>query len=129
MEIEESIKSYFENLSNGDYDKLIELFDSEAIVFSPLYGKKLAKEFYKELLEDSGEGSKVELFQAFVEDGSGKGAGNFKYSWILKDGSGSSFEGVDLFEFNDKGKITQVKIIYDTYGTREGFNKMKEAEV
>jgi murein tripeptide amidase MpaA len=33
------------------------------------------------------------------------------YNWILKNGKKSSFEGVDLFEFDKTGKIKQVKII------------------
>ncbi len=129
MEIKRLIKEYFENLSKGNYEKLMELFDGEAVVFSPLYGKKLAKDFYKELLEDSGKESKVELIQAFVSADNNKGAGNFRYEWTLKDSAKSSFEGVDLFEFNEDKKITQVKIIYDTFGTREGFNKLKEKEI
>ena len=119
---EEIIKKYFESLSNGDYKSLIQLFDSEAIVFSPLYGKRLAKDFYKELIEDSDENSKVDLITAFVKGS--KGAGHFEYSWILKNKKKSSFEGVDLFEFNEEGKIKQIKIIYDTFRTRENFNKM-----
>lgn len=53
-------------------------------------------------------------------------SGYFEYSWVLKNKKKSSFEGVDLFEFNEKGKIKQIKIIYDTYGTRENFEEMKE---
>ena len=121
---EEIIKKYFENLSNGDYESLIQLFDSEAVVFSPLYGKLLAREFYKKLIGDSNKDSKVDLITAFVKDN--KGAGHFEYAWILKNGKKSFFQGVDLFEFDKKGKIKQIKIIYDTYGTRENFNKMKE---
>ncbi|MCK4553053.1 nuclear transport factor 2 family protein [Candidatus Pacearchaeota archaeon] len=123
---EEIIKKYFENLSNGDYESLIQLFDSEAVVFSPLYGKMLAKDFYKKLLEDSDGKSNVELIKSFVDKDALKGAGNFRYNWTLKDGTQSSFEGVDLFEFNENGKIKQIKIIYDTFGTRENFNKIKE---
>ena len=123
--MKEIINKYFEYLSKGDYSNLIKLFDSKAVVFSPLYGKKLAKDFYKELIEDSDNSSNVELIKAFTDNSERKGAGNFRYSWTLKDGTESFFEGVDLFEFNSDGKIKQVKIIYDTYGTREGFEKMK----
>ncbi len=123
---QETIKKYFENLSNGNYESLIELFDNEAIVFSPLYGKRSAKEFYKELIEDSDESSEVKLLVTF-SDGD-KGAGHFEYSWVLKNGDKSSFQGVDLFKFNDQGKIVEIRIIYDTYGTRENFEKMKEGE-
>jgi len=125
-EIKEIIKKYFECLSNGDYENLMNLFDSKAMVNSPLYGKVNAKEFYKQLIADSNENSEVILLHAFVDESAKKGAGNFKYDWTLKDGNASSFEGVDVFEFNDDGKIKQVKIIYDTFGTREGFDKMKE---
>jgi len=125
MEIKESIKKYFESLSNGDYEKLMKLFDSDSVVFSPLYGKISAKDFYRQLIDDSEENSSVVLLHAFVDEKTKKGAGNFRYDWTLKNGSNSSFEGVDLFEFNKDRKIKQVKIIYDTFGIREGFYKMK----
>ena len=123
MNNKEKISKYFENLSNGNYSDLMKLFEEGAIVFSPLYGKRLAKEFYKELIGDSNSSSTVDLIHAFIEGN--KGAGNFKYSWTLKNGSKSSFEGVDLFEFSNEGKIKQIKIIYDTFGTRNNFVKMK----
>ncbi len=124
---EEIIKKYFENLSNGNYGALMNLFGDESIVFSPLYGKKPAKEFYKELIEDSDKNSEVKLITAFVNEN--KGAGHFEYSWILKNGKKSSFQGVDLFKFDDEEKIVEVKIIYDTYGTRENFEKMKNKKI
>ena len=122
----EVIKKYFENLSKGNYKKLINLFSERAIVYSPLYGKKEATGFYKELIEDSNESSKVELIESFVNKDILTGAGNFKYSWTLKNGKNCSFEGVDLFKFNKDGKIVQVKIIYDTSCIRNDFEKMKK---
>lgn len=125
MEEKEIIKTYFETLEQGDYEKLMELFDDKAIAKSPLYGKLSVKKFYKKLLEDTGN-SKIDLLHIFVNKEKNNGAGHFRYNWILKDNSNSSFEGVDVFNFNNKGKIQQITIIYDTYGTRESFNKMKE---
>ena len=55
--VDEIIKKYFESLSKGDYETLMDLFKDGAIVFSPLYGKKLAKDFYRELIDDSDEDS------------------------------------------------------------------------
>jgi len=122
--MEETIKKYFKNLEDGNYVDLMELFDDDAIVFSPLYGKRDARSFYKELIEDSSE-SKIKVVQIFINKENLSGAGNFIYKWTIKSGAKSSFEGVDLFKFNKKGKIKQVKIIYDTKGTRESFEEMK----
>jgi len=124
MEIKKTIINYFKNLENGNYNSLMKLFDNQAIVLSPLYGKRDAKSFYKELIEDSLK-SKIRVVQIFVNENALSGAGNFIYEWVIKSGAKSSFEGVDLFEFNKEGKIKQVRIIYDTKGTRESFERMK----
>jgi hypothetical protein len=120
------ISEYFENLSNGNYNALIALFKDGATVNSPLYGKTKAVKFYKELLDDSDKKSSVKLLNAFVR-GNNKnvGAGQFEYAWTLKNGKQSNFMGVDVFRFSNN-KISEVTIIYDTYGTRENFNKLKE---
>ena len=120
------IKEYFTNLSNGNYEELIKLFSEDCVVYSPLYGKRDVKSFYRELIDDSDEDSKVELVESFVNVENLTGAGNFKYSWILKNGKSDSFEGVDLFKFQEDGKIIQVKIIYDTSGVRSDFEEMKK---
>jgi hypothetical protein len=36
------------------------------------------------------------------------------YDWVLKDGTPTYFECVDIFQFAQDGKIKQVSIIYDT---------------
>ena len=52
-------------------------------------------------------------------------AGHFKYDWILKNGEKTFFECVDIFKFDEKGKISELTIIYDTSKIKNSFDKMK----
>ncbi len=47
------------------------------------------------------------------------GAGHFRYDWIMKSDTPTSFECVDVFRFAADGKIKQLTIIYGTYKTRQ----------
>lgn len=126
MEIEETIKLYIRALEKGSYEAITKLFAEDAIVNSPLYGKVKASEFYKELFKDTTK-SKITLLNIFVSKSNrGIGAGHFRYDWILKDRTPTSFECVDVFQFANDGKIKQLTIIYDTYKTRQAFEKIKK---
>ncbi len=126
MEIEETIKLYIRALEKGSYEAITKLFTEDAIVTSPLYGKIKASEFYKELFKDTTK-SKITLLNIFVSKSNRCiGAGHFRYDWILKDRTPTSFECVDVFQFANAGKIKQLTIIYDTYKTRQAFEKIRK---
>jgi hypothetical protein len=126
MEIEETIKLYIRALEKGSYETITKLFTEDAIVTSPLYGKIKASEFYKALFKDTTK-SKITLLNIFVSKSNRDvGAGHFRYDWILKDRTPTSFECVDVFQFANDGKIKQLTIIYDTYKTRQAFEKIKK---
>ncbi|NIO23159.1 MAG: nuclear transport factor 2 family protein [Candidatus Aenigmarchaeota archaeon] len=125
MEIEKIIKDYLNALEKGNYEMMIKLFTEDAIVFSPLYGKIKAIDFYRELFKDTSK-SKITLLNILKSDNKSVGAGHFLYDWLLKDGTPTSFECVDVFQFADDGRIKKLTIIYDTSKIRPSFERMKE---
>jgi ketosteroid isomerase-like protein len=125
MQIEKTIKEYLKALEVGSYKNMINLFVKDAVIFSPLYGKIKAIDFYRELFKDTSE-SKITLLNIFKSDNKLVGAGHFRYDWKLKDGTPTSFECVDTFQFAENGKIKQLTIIYDTAKIRPSFEKMKK---
>ena len=125
MEIKETIKEYFKALENGNYDKIEKLFTSDAVVNSPLYGRMKAKDFYMELFRDTSK-SKITLIDILRGENPRVMAGHIRYEWILKDGTPTTFECVDIFQFTDEGKIKTLTIIYDTAKIRTSFEEMKK---
>ncbi len=124
MEPKETIKKYLNALQKSDYEYLINLFASNAIVHSPLYGEVEAKKFYTDLFKDTNK-SVISLKDIFTNEDGSKGVVNFLYDWTLSDGSPVSFDCVDIFKFNSEGKIQELTIIYDTLQTRPKFDKLK----
>jgi hypothetical protein len=124
MQIEKTVKEYLKGLEIGSYENIIKLFSPRAIVNSPLYGKIKAKDFYRKLFKDTSK-SKITLMNIFKSKNPLIAARHFCYDWILKDGTLTSFECVDIFRFNKNGKIVELTIIYDTAKIRPFFEKMK----
>ena len=94
---------------------------------SPLYGKIEASRFYKDLFLDT-KNSKIVLKNIFLgAENPNSAAAHFVYTWVMKDGAVNQFECVDIFEFEPGSKkIVSLKIIYDTYETRQNFEKLHE---
>ena len=122
MEMEKIIKNYFKALEVGSYENMMRLFTEEAIILSPLYGKMKTVDFYRDLFKDTSK-SKITLLNIFKGDTEFIGAGHFLYEWILKEGTSTSFECVDIFRFTEEGRIKQLTIIYDTAKIRPFFKK------
>jgi hypothetical protein len=126
MQIEKTIKSYLNGLEVGSADEIMKLFSPNAVVHSPLYGEIQAKRFYQDLFKDTSK-SKITLMNIFVSQNNPQiAAGHFRYDWILKDGTPTSFECVDVFRFAKDGKIKELTIIYDTSKIRTSFEDMKK---
>ncbi len=125
MNTEQIIKEYFKGLEAGSYNQVIQLFDEHAVIHSPLYGIVDAQSFYQELFKDTNR-SRITLLNVFVSTTAPCAAAHFLYDWVLKDGTPTDFECVDVFEFNPKtNKITSLKIIYDTFKVRPVFTEAK----
>ena len=117
-------KSYIEHLSNGKLEQLLSLFSENAIVVSPIYGKKNYKDFYTQLFADTNY-SKLNIQGIFEDALTGNIALHFIYHWTLRNDSQVNFEVVDILEFNDDKKINALTIIYDTVKSRELVKQLK----
>jgi len=126
MSKESVVRAYFQGLERGNYDDVIKLFAPRAIVYSPLYGKIEATQFYKEIFSDTRR-SQIVLKNTFVNPmNPDVAAAHFVYAWTLKDGMDVRFECVDVFTFAPGSDlIISLTIIYDTYHTRKEFMKSK----
>lgn len=124
MEPEEILTQYLHSLEKGDYEGILELFTQDAVVSSPLYGDIKASQFYRDLLRDTTK-SRITLLNLF-KSMKNVGAAHFLYEWILRDGTVTSFECVDVMDVSDDGKIEHLTIIYDTFEIRNVFEDMKQ---
>lgn len=124
----EICKQYLYALNNGDLKKVLSLFDPDAVIDSPLYGKIPAATFYKALFADTNR-SETRLLNIFnSNNGNSSVALHFHYSWTLKSGKILEFECVDVIDIAlDTKKITKLKIIYDTAPIRADFTESKDS--
>ena len=125
MDINKIANEYLRYLENGDIEKVIDLFDENGIVESPIYGIKKAEEFYRELNNETSN-SELCLKGVFEQNESNNLALYFTYKWTLKNNKKVEFDVVDIIEFNSKNKIKKLKIIYDTVLSRELVTKLKD---
>ena len=121
------IKKYLEALSEGDRRQILTLFSPDAVVHSPLYGLMKATDFYRELFKDTAQ-SQISLQGVLTDmERPDRAAAHFRYHWTLSSGSETSFECLDLFQFDrESNRIKELRIIYDTQKTREDFNEIRE---
>ena len=109
---------YLEYLENNNIEALLSLFSADAIVHSPIYGSKPAKEFYKILGSDTSNSS-LTFINSFENYDTNSFALYFNYEWTLKNGKVVSFDVVDVIQCDAERKIKDLKIIYDTFLTRK----------
>ncbi|MFV9550730.1 nuclear transport factor 2 family protein [Algibacter sp. PT7-4] len=118
MTKKEVAKKYIDYLENGAIDSIINLFNTNGMVYSPLYGTKKAKDFYYELSNDT-TNSKLKLLGIFEDNDTNNIALYFTYKWTLKTNKKVAFDVVDIIEFDAHNKISKLKIIYDTVNARK----------
>lgn len=114
--------AYLQALEAGDLAEILSIFSEEARVASPLYGEQSAPDFFRQLLADT-DHSVITPLRLFYEETEHSGAAFFLYEWILDGGHHVAFEVVDLFRFDEAGKIEELRIIYDTAQTRKALEK------
>ncbi len=119
----EICKRYLDAINEGSLEKVLSLFDPNAVVVSPLYGEMPATTFFKVLFADTNR-SETKLLNIFESiSGNTSLALYFHYIWTLKCGKIVEFDCVDVFEITpDKNKFAKLKIIYDTVPIRADFN-------
>ena len=114
----EVAKKYIEFLSNGAVEQIVSLFSEDGKVSSPIYGDKPAREFFKELTDDT-TNSTLTFKKIFEDAGSNSLALYFEYEWTVKSGKVVVFDVVDILDFDNETKIEKLKIIYDTFIARK----------
>ena len=118
MSKKEIAKKYLKHLENGEIEEVINLFDSNGIVESPIYGIKKAEDFYRELASDTSN-SELLLKGIFEQSDSNEIALYFTYKWTLISNEVVQFDVVDIIEFDSNNKISKLIIIYDTVLARK----------
>jgi ketosteroid isomerase-like protein len=126
MTPKELCEQYLAALNQGNLERVLALFDADAYVLSPLYGRMPVAPFYAGLFGDTkrSETTFVNLF----ESASGDVALQFHYRWTLKSGRVVEFDCVDVFALNaDRSRFSSLAIIYDTAPLREDFEASRRS--
>ncbi len=112
MELNEIINLYFKYLKSANLDKLLALFSENAMVHSPIYGEMDVTAFYTQLFKDT-EKSIIKIINIYEICDVLSAAAYFNYKWKKTDGTTSSFDCVDIFNFDKFMKIEELRIIYN----------------
>lgn len=123
---------YLEALEESSVDKVLALFAADGIVYSPLYGEKLAVDFYPELFADSGS-SKLTMKGVMIGESAETAIAIFSiwfhFDWTLANGEPAPFDVVDVVELDSQTMlIKKLHIIYDTHNIRDKFNRSKNSQ-
>lgn len=124
MTKKETAYAYLQHLGDGKLEALLSLFTEGAQIDSPVYGQMSASDFYTQLFADT---NTSELrFQGYFEEAEGgRAALYFSYGWTLADGRRVDFDVVDILEFDEDKRISQLKIIYDTVQSRKAVDRLR----
>jgi ketosteroid isomerase-like protein len=118
------VESYLKALEDADLDALLALFNEDAVVETPLEGSRKPSDFYANLLKDT-KRSRIRPYDVMI--GEKWTSVYFRYRWTMADAKQVVFECVDLLELDrDKGKISRLKVIYDTHGIRDKYEKVDD---
>ncbi|HRQ59900.1 MAG TPA: nuclear transport factor 2 family protein [Alphaproteobacteria bacterium] len=109
-----AMTAYIEAFNAKDLAAILALFNAQAKIYSPTQATPIAPaDFYPGLLERS-KGTVFTLKNTFAGEQKNTGAFVFDYHKAKADGSVHTFECVDICSFDDSGKITEMRIIFDT---------------
>src|SRR6478735_12137001 len=126
LKLKDTIYAYFKGLETGNTTMILDVFAENAFVHSPLYGDQLAAVFYTKLFADTRQ-SDITLLNIFEStENNYTAAVHFKYHWILSDATPTHFECIDVFKFDEQGKIADMTIIYDTAKLRPAFEALSK---
>jgi len=111
------VERYFDRLTASDVDAIVALFADDGYVVSPVLGKMLASEFFA-TLDGASKQNVLTVHRIMSSDDDRFLAAHFTYEWTLHAGDEITFDGVDMFEFDDADRIVAMNIFYDTHPTR-----------
>ena len=117
------VDRYLRAVGEADLDGMLALFADDAIVHSPLYGDLPATEFYPALFADTGAADLTLLGTMRGESVAGRTLVSFlfHFDWTLPDGTHAPFDVVDVAELDDSGRVSSLRIVYDTVAVRPAF--------
>ena len=117
------VETYLRALSEADVPLVLSLFVDGAIVHSPLYGPLPATEFYPALFADTSEANLTlqSVMHGVDQDSRTTLSFWFHFDWRLSSGAAAPFDVVDVATLDPDGKITELRIIYDTVDVRPAF--------
>lgn len=109
-------KRYLALLSQGDLERVLQLFEPNATVVSPHYGTLGARAYHERFFADTNMsralGRIINIYQALKD--TQHIALHFHYTWVRNDGRVTLFDCVNLYELNtDLTKFTKITRIYD----------------
>lgn len=109
----QTMQAYAAALVTNDEHGILQLFTPDARVISYLVGEKPVAEFFKNLFANRRE--KLTIHHSFVATKPHPtGALHFSFDAIWQEKATLHVEAVDIFEFDDDGRITLLRIIMDT---------------
>jgi hypothetical protein len=115
LHITSVIHAYCKALHENDEAAMLSLFAPGARVHSFLVGEKPAPEFFKNLFANSRRVHFV-VHKIWVDDSAVPHTGvlHLSFDAVWREKATLHVEAVDLFEFDDAGRITSLRIILDT---------------
>ena len=112
------IERYLDRLEASDVEGIVALFTEDAQVVSPFLGRMSPRPFFEKVRDASGQ-SRIEVLDILLSArGASRAMAYFVYHWQLRDGTEVRFDCVDVFDFNEQGRIQRMTIVYDTHPVR-----------
>jgi hypothetical protein len=128
MSVEDLCYSYLAALTSNDLESVRAFFTADAVVISPLYGRRRAHEFYAEVIAHTAK-AEATILRIFNSADHSAVAVHFRYIWTFPSGKEVDFECVDIFELaEDRQSFTKLTIIYDTAPLRDEFAPLRSTE-
>lgn len=127
MTPKELCQQYLAALNGANLERVLSLFDEDAVVVSPLYGTMPVSAFYRDLFHDTSR-SETQFVDMFASE-SGAVALQFHYRWTLSSGRIVEFDCVDVFVLNDtRSRFAKLTIVYDTAHLRADFDAARRSQ-
>jgi hypothetical protein len=126
MDTNQLVKTYLKALDSMNLEEVLKLFSPSALVYSPMYGKMPARDFYSAYFAET---TNVDVALLGIL-GQGQGTTGqmvtgywAKFDWVLPTGVHAPFEAVAIMELDNQGLIDKFHIIMDTAFIRPTFEK------
>jgi hypothetical protein len=120
------VKTYLKALDSMNLEEVLKLFSPGALVYSPMYGKMPARDFYSAYFAET-TNADVALLGILGQSQGTTGqmiTGYWaKFDWVLPTGVHAPFEVVVIMELDNQGLIEKFHIVMDTAFIRPVFEK------